>query len=328
MISSLNCSCANCGSEWVSLHQKYSTKSNGRRKLYHCKKCGSYFSETANTPAAGLKTALSRVSEILLARAEGLGFNAACRVFKIGRSTLMGWEQRFAALGKVLMLYNFAHKFLALVIEGDEMYTKIGKNVPPHQSEGWIIVLLERASRFILTMECGRRDRKMFKKIVAKILDLAKMTDDLTLVTDGERRYGNILFEICNEVVHTGRKGRPKKTLRRGIKVGIKNKGNQNHRRGRKKPKYQKPWPKHPETQGDIEVKDIHANHLEAQNAGTRRKCSPCRRNTNTYAKTPNGLQRVLYIQQIIHNFFRPHFTTKTVPAVAIGILGMGMTMP
>ena len=72
-----------------------------------------------------------------------------------------------------------------------------------------------------------------------------------------------------------------------------------------------------------------------------RRKCQRCSgvtpysmpksqhiRQNNTYAKTPNGLQRVLYIQQIIHNFFRPHFTTKTVPAVAIGILGMGMTMP
>ena len=84
MISSSNCSCTNCGSEQVYRHQKYSTKSNGRKKLYCCKKCGFYFSETSNTPAAGLKTALSRVSEILLARAEGLGFNAACRVFKIG----------------------------------------------------------------------------------------------------------------------------------------------------------------------------------------------------------------------------------------------------
>ena len=111
------------------------------------------------------------MSEILLGRAEGLGLNAACRVSKIGRSTLMRWEKHFAALGKVLMLYNFAHKFLALVIESDEMYTKIGKNIPPRQSEGWIIVLLEGACRFILTMECGRRDRKMFKKIVAKILD-------------------------------------------------------------------------------------------------------------------------------------------------------------
>jgi hypothetical protein len=176
-------------------------------------------------------------------------------------------------------------------------------------------------------MKCGRRDRKLFKKVKAEFLALAEQTEDLTLVTDGERRYGKILFEICSEVVRTGRRGRPKKTLRRGIKIGIKNKGSQKNKKGRKRPKYQQPWPKHPETPGEVKTNDIHANHLEAQNAAIRRKCSPCRRKTNTYSKTPRGLQRILDIQQIIHNFFRPHYTTKIVPAVKIGILNVGMTM-
>ena len=50
------------------------------------------------------------------------------------------------------------------------------------------------------------------------------------------------------------------------------------------------------------------------------------RRRTNTYAKSSFGLQQVLDIFWIVHNFVRPHFTTRIVPAVAIGIAEKGFT--
>jgi hypothetical protein len=68
-----------------------------------------------------------------------------------------------------------------------------------------------------------------------------EQTGDLTLLTDGERSYGNLLFEICQEALRTGKPGRPRKTLPKGVKVRIKNKGSQVHKRGRKRPKYQAP---------------------------------------------------------------------------------------
>jgi hypothetical protein len=40
------------------------------------------------------------------------------------------------------------------------------------------------------------------------------------------------------------------------------------------------------------------------------------RRKTNTYAKTTTGLQRLLDVYWVIHNFVRFHFTTREVPAV------------
>src|SRR5216684_271041 len=40
-------------------------------------------------------------------------------------------------------------EFLAIVIEGDEAYAKVHQHVPPDQSLGWTILLMERASRFI-----------------------------------------------------------------------------------------------------------------------------------------------------------------------------------
>lgn len=52
-----------------------------------------------------------------------------------------------------------------------------------------------------------------------------------------------------------------------------------------------------------------------------RRKLSPYRRRTNTYAKTKASLQRVLDVYWCIHNFVREHFTLKVVPAVELGII-------
>ena len=76
-------------------------------------------------------------------------------------------------------------------------------------------------------MNCGKKNRSLFNKAIKKLEQLINQTKDLSLLTDGERRYGNILFEICYELIKNGNPGRPKKTLKKGVKVWIKNKGSQ-----------------------------------------------------------------------------------------------------
>ena len=66
---------------------------------------------------------------------------------------------------------------------------------------------------------------------------------------------------------------------------------------------------------------DIHANHAEAFFSALRRTCAPFRRKTNLYAKATTGLQRLLHVYWVVHNFLRVHFTIREVPAVALGIL-------
>ena len=58
-----------------------------------------------------------------------------------------------------------------------------------------------------------------------------------------------------------------------------------------------------------------------------RRKCAAFRRKTNTYAKDESNLQRILDVYWVIHNFVRVHFTTKKVPAVALGIIEKGFSL-
>jgi hypothetical protein len=105
------------------------------------------------------------------------------------------------------------------------------------------------------------------------------------------------------------------------VKVRLKNKGSQAHKRGRKRPKYQAPLPEHPDTNQNVQTEDIHANHLEAFNSALRRRMACYRRKTNTYAKEHPALQCRLDAYWVLHNFIRPHFTTKQVPAVALGVL-------
>lgn len=62
---------------------------------------------------------------------------------------------------------------------------------------------------------------------------------------------------------------------------------------------------------------EVHAD----QNAALRRCCSAYRRRQNLYAKTQYGLQRVLDVQRLPHNWVRPHWGLgkPTTPAMAIG---------
>jgi hypothetical protein len=46
----------------------------------------------------------------------------------------------------------------------------------------------------------------------------------------------------------------------------------------------------------------------------------------SSFVKTNTALQCHLDVHWVLHNFVWPHFTTKTVPAVAMGILTVGLT--
>ena len=203
--------CPECNSENVKCHCRYKVKSGEPRTLFVCQDCGNYFSETRNTPLERLKTPISRISVVLEAINDGMGLNAACRTFRVGKNTIKRWINRLGDLKESLLLYALCHQFIQLQIEGDELYTKVTENKPAHLSEGWTIVLMDRASRFIWEMQCGERNTDLFKQALTTLAQVIEQTDDLSLFTDGERRYGNLLFEICQEVIRTGQIGRPKK---------------------------------------------------------------------------------------------------------------------
>ena len=295
--------CPDCNSSDIKYHKTYQTIHNGSKELHECKDCGKLFSETWGTPMEGLKSPLSLVASVIRVRSEGLGLRATARCFGIHKNTVSQWELRFSAQKQPLMLYTICHEFVQLIFEGDELYTVVGKRVKASDSEGWTAVIMERASRFIVEQHCGKKDAEFFKTVMSTVSGYIEQSKDLTFLSDGERRYGNMLFELCSEVLHSKKLGRPPKVLPKGVIVKIKNKGNKASIENR--PKYEAPQREHPETKNNFKNNDIHANHIEAQNAALRRRNSAFRRRTNTYAKSIKGLQRTLDIHQVIHNFVR-----------------------
>ena len=221
------------------------------------------------------------------------------------------------------MLYGLMQHFVSQEVEGDEVYTKVGKNTAPADSQGWMLILMEWGSQFLWEMSFGRKDQRLFEQALELSVEVIGKTRDLTVLTDGGRRYGNILFEICHEALREGKPGRPKKCLPKGVWVRLKNKRCQK-RRGRPRPKYQAPASEHPQTPALTDNAKIHTNHVEAFNASLRWRNSAFRRKTSTYAKTQKALQRILDVYWLIHNFVRVYFTTGQVPAVALEIVQAG----
>lgn len=318
--------CPACGSEALEEQRKYKVQTGQTRRIFRCGHCGRCFSETKSTFLEGLRTPLSKIAQVLQALNDGMGINAVCRTFGVSKNTVYTWLDRVAGLKEPLLLYALCHQFLSQLIEGDELYTKVHQNNAPTESEGWTIVLMERASRFLWEFSCGQRTETLFEQAMALLAQVVEQTQDLSLLTDGERSYGNGLFALCQEVIRTGKPGRPPKTLKKGVKVRLKNKGSQAHQKGPKRPKYQAPHKEHPETLQNLELSQIHANHLEAFNSALRRILACYRRRTNTYAKHPQALKRRLDAYWVLHNFVRVHFTTHQVPAVALGILEQGLS--
>jgi hypothetical protein len=80
-----------------------------------------------------------------------------------------------------------------------------------------------------------------------------KSTESLQLFTDGEKRYSQLLFDICNEVLRTGKRGRPLKVLPKGLVVRLKNKSSKRRDSEGKLKKVETPKSEHPETTEKLE---------------------------------------------------------------------------
>ncbi len=213
-----------------------------------------------------------------------MGLNAVARTFNVSKKTVIDWEDRLGELKPVLRLSAWLHQLIELMIEGDELYTKVEKNEPPALSQGWRIVsrdlrrlprtlvLQDKStrktppSRFLWELHCGSKDQQLFKRALNTLVEVISQTEDLSLFTDGERRYGNLLFDICHEVIRDGQPGRPPKPLPKGIRVRLKHKGAKK-RVGRPRKKYEAPVPEHPQTETKVVENEIHANHVEGFNA-------------------------------------------------------------
>lgn len=153
--------CPACDRSDLKVQSTYSVQSGEQRRLYGCVHCRCYFSETYGSALAGLRTALSRIQQILAALNDGMRVNAVCRSLPVSKHTLTAWHERLRAVTDAWRLYALCHQCLQQLIAGDERYTPVNVHQPPADSPRWSIGLMDRASRFIWELSGGERERAL-----------------------------------------------------------------------------------------------------------------------------------------------------------------------
>ena len=93
--------CADCGGKNVDGYRTYIIKDGEQRTMYHGAACGCSFSETKNTPIAPVKTPLSVIVQVLAALTEGVGINAATRIYGVSKNSIYRWQERLSGLKKL-----------------------------------------------------------------------------------------------------------------------------------------------------------------------------------------------------------------------------------
>jgi transposase-like protein len=121
--------CPECQSEQILKNGKARLQDHRSLQKYVCKACGKQFNERTGTPMSRLRSTPECLSLALNVRTEGLGLRATGRVLGKSHATIIRWEQRLAA--QVESWSPPAPAGADVTLEGDEVYTRVGENLPP-----------------------------------------------------------------------------------------------------------------------------------------------------------------------------------------------------
>ena len=121
--------CPDCQSEQIVKNGKITLQDHTPIQKYLCKACGKQFNERTGTPMARLRTSSMVLSLAMNVRTEGMGVRATGRSFGKSHSTIISWERRLAA--QMSQWSPPAPEGGDVTLEGDEVYTRVGENLPP-----------------------------------------------------------------------------------------------------------------------------------------------------------------------------------------------------
>ena len=92
--------CPYCAGKNVVEQRIYTIQCGAPRTMYQCSSCERAFSETSHTPLAHLKTPIALVVQVLAALTEGVGINAATRLYGVSKNSIYRWQERLSGLKK------------------------------------------------------------------------------------------------------------------------------------------------------------------------------------------------------------------------------------
>jgi hypothetical protein len=162
-----NPACLYFGVTEAQVHALVGDGSHGKLEhiqTFRCQACGQTFSARRHTPLYRLKTASSRVAEVLAALAEGLDVSAAVRVFGHSEATITRWLRRAGDHSQTLHERWLQSLYLPHV-QLDEIRTRLRCR----DQIVWLWLAFEPITKLIPAFHLGPRDQLVCHALVHEL---------------------------------------------------------------------------------------------------------------------------------------------------------------
>jgi IS1 family transposase/transposase-like protein len=205
----------------VSAVSTYLTQS-GRRRIFNCKECKSFFSETRGTVFYDLRTPDEKVIMALKMFLIRVDLAGICFVLGITEETSLRWLRRAAKQADAINA-QLMRDLSVTEIQLDEMWNFIKRKCTeestpegesPETSEDgrqWIWISFAAEFRLILATLVGPRTSESALSLIQKTAEIVKGVP--CFFSDGFSAYLPALIAVYHQIItfpHTGKRGRPK----------------------------------------------------------------------------------------------------------------------
>jgi len=186
-----------------------------KEKRYRCVICGQTFVATKGTPFYRLQTGADLVTIVLTLLCHGCPPQAIVEAFGFDERTVANWQRRAGGHCRAVHEHVVQQGAVDLQhVQADELWVKmVGRRV-------WMAMAIAVPYRFWLGgVISPRRDLVLITSLVQMVRSCGTSPAILVCV-DGLSSYVTAFLRVFRRPVRTGRKGRPRLVLERGLLLG------------------------------------------------------------------------------------------------------------
>jgi transposase-like protein len=309
------------------------------RQLY-CRSCKGYFLETHGTIFHGKRVAVELIVRVLACLAEGLGIRATARVFEVDPNTVLHWLVEAAEHLRAFSCYFLCDVHVKQV-QLDELYAVLRdvKNGELSEDEAikrlerspsWVWTAMDPESKLLLVIDVGARTLAMAQRVVHQVTEALAPGCVPLFLTDGLKDYATALLTHFGQWMHPERRQergplpkprwipRPEllyaqvvKSYRRRRLVGVTHRVVFGTQLAIEQVLEACGW-------------TINTAFVERLNLDLRQRVAAIGRRVNTLCQGEAGLQQLLVLFQVYHNFVLPHASLRQALAKPIPTNGSG----
>jgi transposase-like protein len=305
---------------------------------YRCTTCGQTFAATKGTPCYRLRTATDLVTVVLTLVCHGCPIQALVAAFGLDERTVAAWVTRAGQHCQQVHQHVVQQGHVDLQhVQADELWVKlVGRRV-------WMALALAVPSRLWLGgVISAQRDVPLITTLVPLVRSCAR-TLALLVCVDGLASSVTAFLRVFRHPVRTGRRGRPRLVLERGLRLGQMVK---RYARRRVVSVERRVIRGTDEALGAVldttkSGSGINTADIERLNATFRASLAPLIRRGRAIAHTEAGLTAGMWLVGCAYNFCRLHESLRVAapaaacwkwqertPAMAAGLTNHRWTMP